>query len=123
MSGPQGTLIFVYNADSSPLAQAVDFLHKTVSPETYPCNLCLVTYGTFLAKPEWMAFVRSLPFRTVLLHRDEFKKRHPELAGTPLPAIYIEKEGSGLKMLADAEELNQPQNMEMMNALILSKLA
>lgn len=37
-------LLFVYNADSSLFAQAKDYLHKTVSPDTYQCRLCQLTY-------------------------------------------------------------------------------
>jgi hypothetical protein len=123
MAGPETTIIFVYNADSSPLAQVFDWLHKAALPKTYACNVCRVTYGKFAAKQEWTEFVQSLAFRTVFLHRNEFRERHPELKAIPLPAIFIEEEGLSLKIMATAEELNRPQNAEEMKALILSKLA
>ena len=40
-------LIFVYRANSGPTSLALDFIHKIVSPKTYSCNLCNVTYGNF----------------------------------------------------------------------------
>ncbi len=119
MPGPQRKLIFVYNADSSPLAQVADFLHKTLSPETYECNLCLVTYGTFTAKPEWLEFIRSLPFRTALLHRDEFRKRYPALVATPLPAIFVEDLDEHLMLLISDQELRQARSVEELKRLVL----
>jgi len=38
-------LIFVYNADSGLLNAMKDWAHKIVSPETYPCSLCALTYN------------------------------------------------------------------------------
>jgi len=40
-------LIFVYNADSGLLKGIKDLIHKNVSPDTYPCSLCAVTYDNF----------------------------------------------------------------------------
>jgi hypothetical protein len=46
-------LIFVYNADSGILNAIKDLIHKNVSPETYPCSLCAVTYDNLGMKREW----------------------------------------------------------------------
>jgi len=43
-------IIFVYNADSSLFANITDFAHKIVSPKTYSCNLCKLSYGKFSMK-------------------------------------------------------------------------
>ena len=40
-------LIFIYNAKSGLVNELLDFAHKIISPETYNCNLCAITYGTF----------------------------------------------------------------------------
>jgi len=45
-------LIFVYNAESGTMNSAIDFAHKMLSPETYECNLCRITYGNFAMKKE-----------------------------------------------------------------------
>ena len=47
------TFLFVYNADSGPLKALFDFGHKIVSPGTYPCSLCRLTYGPFGMRREW----------------------------------------------------------------------
>jgi hypothetical protein len=43
-------LIFIYNAKSGLVNEMIDFAHKIVSPETYDCNLCAISYGTFTKK-------------------------------------------------------------------------
>jgi hypothetical protein len=121
-TAPTGALIFVYNADSSPLAQAFDFLHKAISPATYACNLCKVTYGTFAIKREWREFLKSLPCRTVFYHRDKFRRCYPRLADAALPAIFTDCEDGGLELLANAQELNAQPSLEALEKVILAKL-
>jgi hypothetical protein len=122
MDSPVTKLLIVFKADSSPIAQTFDFLHKAISPATYQCNLCRVTYGVFVAKKEWKKFIGTLPFPAIFLHRDEFRKRYPKLAAIPLPVIFAEIKGGALKQLAAADELNKPQDLHEMIALIGSKL-
>ena len=47
ISSNKDGLIFVYNAKSGTLNAAIDYFHKIVSPETYDCNLCILTYDNF----------------------------------------------------------------------------
>ena len=49
-------LLFVYNANSGKLSALLDGLHKMVSPSTYDCNLCAMTFGHFLEDPTWKEF-------------------------------------------------------------------
>jgi hypothetical protein len=46
-------LLFVYNADGGLLPGLKDMFHKILSPGTYPCSLCAVTYGATAMRPEW----------------------------------------------------------------------
>ncbi|WP_232221892.1 hypothetical protein [Methanococcoides burtonii] len=48
----KNTLIFVYNADSGLINEMKDYVHKIVSPSTYECNLCAITYGNTGIKNE-----------------------------------------------------------------------
>lgn len=44
-------LIFVYNGDSGLFNGVMHYLHKRISPDTYPCQLCGIIYdGTELNK-------------------------------------------------------------------------
>ena len=110
-------LLFVYNANAGLAAGALDFFHKILSPSTYPCSLCAVTYGNLGMKPEWREFIQSLPARSIFLHRDELRAQYPELATTPLPAVFRQlAEGEDWEVFLSADELNQadlPRLMEL----------
>jgi len=97
-------LVFVYNADSGFTAALFDSAHKLLSPQTYECNLCALTHGLLGPKSEWSTFLNALPGTKRFLHRDEFFLSYPEMAGTPLPAIF-KTNGSQLQILADGDTL------------------
>lgn len=100
------TLIFVYNAEEGLFAALGDAIHKAVSPETYSCSLCAISYGAVSMRPEWRAYLKSLPFRTKFHHRPDFRRAYPALKDLPLPAILLD-EGSGPRVLVDAATLDR----------------
>ena len=53
-------LVVVYNAKSGGLNTVLDYVHKMVSPETYDCNLCKLTYDNFGQIRKWNDFLRFL---------------------------------------------------------------
>ncbi|MCB2377159.1 hypothetical protein LGH70_06170 [Hymenobacter sp. BT635] len=99
-------LIFVYNADAGLLNGLLDLAHKMISPTTYPCSLCAITYGTRM-RPEWKSFIDSLPLESQFLHRDEFSAVYPWLAQERLPAVFLKDDFSELHSFITAEELNK----------------
>lgn len=112
-------LIFVYNADSGLLNAARDLLHKTVSPQTYDCALCAVTYGPLGMRREWRDFVRALP-PTRFLHRDELAREHG-IRGVALPAAWRLQGGEpGLWLTAD--ELRAVDSLDGLMALVRRRL-
>jgi hypothetical protein len=101
--GNMKELLFVYKADSTPLAQFTDLLIKLFAPKKYSCNLCLITYGMLRMKRAWKVFVDQLPHNVRFLHRDEFRDRHGE--NSDLPAAFIVENGE-LVPLITAREIN-----------------
>lgn len=97
-------LVFAYNADAGVVAGLLDLVHKTVSPATYPCSLCGVTYGPLGMKPAWRAWLKALPIASVFHHRPDFRAAFPAAAAWPLPLVVLDEE-SGLKLLLGAEDL------------------
>ena len=67
-------LIFIYNAKSGVVNELIDFAHKIVSPETYDCNLCAISYGTFSMKKKWSTYIETLPFKSTFTYKDKFSK-------------------------------------------------
>ncbi|MCH7730859.1 hypothetical protein IID21_05115 [Patescibacteria group bacterium] len=114
-------LLFVYNADSSFFAQLTDYVHKLISPQTYQCNLCKITYGNLGMKKEWKKFVEKLPYKAIFLHRDEFFSQYPKLKDKTLPAVFQLKNGA-LSELVTAREINQQKTIEELGSIILAKI-
>jgi hypothetical protein len=115
-------LIFVYNADSSLGAQLKDYAHKAVSPSTYECSLCQITYGGLGMKGEWKDFLKTLPQEVVFLHRDELHAQYPDLKGVKFPVV-LKKEGDKLSEFISAEEINQQKTISDLKTLVSQKLA
>ncbi|MDQ2769542.1 MAG: hypothetical protein M3Y54_03465 [Bacteroidota bacterium] len=99
-------LLFVYNADGGRLAGLKDMFHKILSPSTYPCSLCAITYGATAMRPEWGAFIRALPVPVSFPHRDEFRRDYPQWAAHPLPAAFAVGTDGTLTPFIEAPELD-----------------
>ena len=86
-------LVFVYNAEAGIVAGVMDSVHKLVSPATYPCQLCAVTYGLVAMKREWRAFLDGLGMALVFHHRPDFRAAFPAAVDWPLPLVAVEADG------------------------------
>src|SRR3989344_8691390 len=97
-------LLFIYNAESSLFSQLTDYAHKIISPKTYRCNLCVLTYGNLGMKNKWKDFIKSLNVGVKFLHKDEFVKKYD--FKTTYPIILKEDKGK-LSVLVSTTELNE----------------
>lgn len=77
-------LIFVYNANSGVLNALVDAVHKMVSPETYSCELCALTYGAVGERKAWRQYRKRSAHEMVFLHKDEFEEGYGQRFTYPL---------------------------------------
>src|SRR4051812_30644246 len=102
-------LLFVYNADSGLFSTVTDFAHKILSPSTYACRLCALTYGSFTIKQEWKSFIAGLPMPTIFLHKDEFEKQYN--IQSPLPAVFIKGNGA-ITAIITQQEIESCQSLE-----------
>lgn len=69
-------LIFVYNANSGAINSLIGTAHKIVSPETYKCGLCALTFGNINENTTWRKFRESSALEMIFLHKDEFLKQY-----------------------------------------------
>lgn len=113
-----GRLLFVYAADGGFVRTLFDAAHKALSPETYPCSLCRLTHGLLGERRRWRRFVGSLPLPATFLHRDEFRRLHPEIDAA-LPALFIEK-AAGLTPLLDGSALGRCRTLDDLEAAVAS---
>ena len=117
-----GRLLFVYNADGGAVSAVVDALHKLVSPRTYSCSLCAITYGAVAMRSEWKRYIARLPHPATFLHRDEFRAAFPGLP-IPLPAILFQPEHGETRVLVRADEMNREQSVAQLIELLDRALA
>jgi len=111
-------LVFVYNARSGMAAALFDSAHKLVSPQTYQCQLCALTYGLARPKREWVRFLKQLSPPPQFLHRDEFLARHPGMLDIQLPAIFGLRDGNAPEILADGAAIQGLPDLEALIALV-----
>lgn len=116
------TLIFVYNADGGWLNALRDMVHKIVSPASYPCSLCALTYGAVTKRPAWRAFLARLGMPTQFLYRDAFQ-RDLDNRDIPLPVILLLREGYPKEVLISASELDALLDLSALIALLEQRLA
>ena len=116
MSTPD-RLIFIYNADGGLVQMALDSLHKTLSPSTYPCSLCAITYGSLRMDPKWRKWLQALPIPAVFQHKDDTPHKH-----IPLPAVLRERAGK-IEVLIDAPKLDSLSSLDALIAMMEARLA
>jgi hypothetical protein len=114
-------LIFVYNAKAGILAGAMDSIHKTLSPETYPCRLCAITYGAVAMKPAWRDWLKRQRFETEFRYRADFRKTYPGI-DVALPAIFIERDNRPETLVA-ASDFEMSATVDDLIELIETQLA
>jgi hypothetical protein len=120
MNLPPIQLLFVYNAKGGFWNGALDSAHKVVSPDTYDCKLCAVTFGLFGMKKEWAQFLEELKKQGVSV---EFAHKGDQLPlETKLPAVIMIKEKRP-SVLISAEEFVKINDLNAMKTLMREKLA
>jgi len=109
-------LIFIYNAHSGKINTLIDFTHKMVSPNTYQCQLCSLTYGNFGMKKDWKDFLNELDGKITFLYQDQL----PNLNYTPsqIPCILVKINDNNIQEIISTKELNNCSNVfDLMNLL------
>lgn len=113
-------LIFVYNADSGLLNDIISVAHKTLSPKTYSCNLCRLTFGLYSMRKPWKEFIKALNVEVEFLHRDVMMQRYG-MADIPLPAV-LEQIDTDVSVWINADDMNQCRSLDDLIELIQQRL-
>ena len=102
-------LIFVYNANSGKLTAAFHVAHKFISPSTYACNLCALTYGTFTERDVWKKFREESDTELVFYHKDEFEHEFNKTFTYP---IVLKEENRELVEYISTDKINAIKDVE-----------
>jgi len=93
-----------------------------VSPDTYPCRLCDLTYDRFTMNGEWKRFIASLPVDCGFELRDRFRRTYPAYADVPLPAVFRRGARGRLATLLSADEINGATTVGALRRLVATAL-
>jgi len=115
-----GSLVFVYNAESDLINSVKDYFHKIVKPSTYSCNLCALTFGKTGTKKRWKTYLEQLETDVEFLHRDEFKEKF-DMEDVDLPAAFS-KIDSELELLIGSEEIDRCETLDELIDLVEKRL-
>lgn len=116
---PEGTLLFVWNADSGWQHALMDSLQKVLRPESYPCSLCRLTYGVVGPRADWKLFLKEWDRPAYFLHRDEFRRGDEEgrWNALSLPAVLEWRSGCWTPVLG-ADALSGLQSLDQLTDLL-----
>lgn len=117
------SLIFVYNANSGAVNSFLNTAHKIVSPETYVCNLCALTFGNFKENTTWKNFREQPDFEMLFLHKDEFLKQYRSkcLPKYDFPVILVNVDNQ-VEVFMDATALNEIETTENLIVAVVNKI-
>ncbi|APQ16574.1 hypothetical protein [Maribacter hydrothermalis] len=117
-------ILFIYNANSDTSSKLLDFAHKIVSPATYDCALCSLTFGNFTENNQWKTFRENLlvkGYELEFYHKDEFQKTYKSKFGHTFtyPIILVET-AHDLEVLVSTGQLNAMEDVtELIGVLVI----
>ena len=113
-------LIFIYNAKSGLYQAAVDWAHKIISPGTYECSLCSLTYGNLGKYNKWSKFLETINMNKSFIYDDQLSDLD-FYNNESLPCIFLRKDNN-YSLLLTSDELNNSENLDNLIDLIKKKL-
>ena len=107
MTDESKKIIFIYNSQSGLNNAMIDFFHKIISPKSYECNLCALTYNNIVKKKKWIKYLNSINRKIFFLYKDHLKELDlPK--NTKLPAVFNEKN----QLLINSNQINECKKLE-----------
>jgi hypothetical protein len=110
-------LIFVYNAKSGFINSVIDYTHKIVSPETYNCNLCNLTYDNLGKIKEWNSFIKSLGIPVHFQYLDNIKEFGIN-KDYSFPAVFT----GDKRLFINSQEINDCKSLDELINLVNNKI-
>ncbi|MCH2228882.1 MAG: hypothetical protein MK105_00960 [Crocinitomicaceae bacterium] len=104
-------VLFVYNAEKQVVSAAFGFLHKLFSPDTYPCELCLITHSGFGERKSWAKLKAESGLDLCFMYRSEFELRFNQ--NIELPAVFVLIENVPITIMSKSElaRLKEPEEL------------
>ena len=107
MKDESKNIIFIYNSKSGLTNSIIDLFHKAISPNTYECNLCSLTYNNWGKRKRWRKFLESTNKKIYFYYKDNLSELGlPE--DTKLQAVFNEKN----QLLINSNQINECKKLE-----------
>ena len=115
----QDTIFFVYNSKDDFYTIISDTFHKALKPDTYPCQLCKLTYNTVSKKKRWKEYLATLEHESHF-----FYKQDPFVIDNKITEFPLILMGStnNYKILLSKDDINQNRSLEELINMINLKL-
>lgn len=115
-------LIFVYNANSGIGNALLDSAHKIISPDTYSCRLCDLTFGISGERAAWKKYRKEQDIAMEFLHRNEFIKKYASkfIPQFTFPIVLAETL-NGLQVLIGTAELSAMRTLEQLTEVLCAR--
>ena len=110
-------LIFVYNARGGVFNSLFDYFYKMISPSTYECSLCRLTYNNYGQVKAWKQFILSLNIPIYFKYSDHLSEIDLDKE-TKLPIVV----NTDLYVVASAEEINACKTIDAFIEVIRKKI-
>ena len=120
---PDGSLVFVWNADAGMLNALRDSLHKWISPETYSCKLCALTHGFSSARREWKDFLRDFERPAYFYYRDTLQDTGIEFDFTGTYPIVLELHKGQWLVLLTAQDFKDISSLKELIETLKTKIS
>ncbi len=111
-------LIFCYNARKGVINGIIDYLHKSIFPATYSCNLCSITH-TYKKNERWKKFINNYKLKISFIYIDDLKRNNLSEFKHEMPCCFIKKD-KVYKILIDKKTINKLKNENELISLIRS---
>ncbi|PWL30384.1 MAG: GTPase [Fluviicola sp. XM-24bin1] len=112
-------LYFVYNARKGLGNMVMDGLHKVVSPSTYACDLCSLTYGAVTKKKEWKAFLEQSKIPMRFYYTNTLPKEFHQNFDYPVVLRY---ENSSVSCILDRQDFAAINDLNEFIVLLIEKV-
>ena len=113
-------IVFIYNTKSGTVNSLIDWAHKIVSPDTYECSLCGITYDNLGKRDEWAAFLKDLKIKSSFIYKDQIINDQ-KLKDASLPCAYLKK-SNDIRLLISSDEMNAYKDLEELIVSLRKKL-
>ncbi len=98
-------ILFAYNANSGLFNALTDYVHRQITPSTYNCNLCLITYDNWDRNERWATYIDSLPVEVNFTYKNTISQYKNLEFEVQLPMAFL-IENNNVSIFITAEELN-----------------